>query len=537
MIELIAQLLAGLGLYFSGVGGIRTSLQQFSGRKFRDFIARASANPASAAVSGFCMGTVTQTSIGISVILAGLISRRMATVSQALPVVAWSNLGLVTLVFLNNLPIHIVAMTLAGVCGICINFGFGGRFKGWMPSLFSLGLLLLGLRLIKESMHGLSLLPGIAGALSQFNHLPFATLSVFLLGVILRVPIQSSSAVTLIGITMHSAGVFTEDQALMMVYGTALGSGLSVFLLTAHFRGIMRQITLFEAIINGLAGVLVLTLFYLEKITQIPLLLAGAQKLTGNVEMRLACLFLVQQALCVAFAYLLLPRAQQLLERLAPTTVEQDLSRPRFIHDEALMAPATALSLVEQELFGLLKRTPDYLSQLRPEAANAAPVTAALAHSGSQAILRETEHFLAELALHLPSNASLSLSLLHLERHLHLLDEVQNALHAICREMAALPSDDEALCSLRHNVAESLHMLLTTTVEAARGEASELQLLGQLTASPGEVIERLRSRYLGSGAPLSHSQRASILAITTQHERIMLTLNQISRALTPAAFS
>lgn len=539
MIELIAKLLTGLGLYFSGVGGIRANLQQLPGRKFRDFVAKATGSPLSAAWSGFAMGTVTQTSIGVTVILAGLISRGMATVRQALPIVAWSNLGLVTLVFLNNLPVHVLAMTLIGLCGICINFGFGGRFKGLMAPFFSLGLVLFGLRLMKESMHGLTSIPALA---STFSHLPFSTLSAFLLGVVLRVPIQSSSAVALIGITLHSAGIFTENQAMMMLYGTALGSGVSVFILTAHFRGVMRQITLFEGIINALAGVVMLLLFYAERLSETPLLLARVQSLTANVDLRLAYCFLVQQALCVGFAYLLLPRASTFLEKLAPTTVEQDLSRPRFIHDQAVQDPGTALALVEQELNGLLKRTPSYLQALREEkpAASTSPsATPAIQHAAAKSILTETEHFLAELSSRLGNTPEFSLSLLHMERRLHLLEEIESSVFHITQNLACLPTTvgGDPLQSFKHNVVESLDMLLTTAVEASQGEPDEVDMLRRLTASPGEVIEQLRTRYLSDTTALNHVQRAGILAITTQHERAMLTLQQMSRALTPAAIS
>src|SRR6478752_2081568 len=109
MLEIIATLLAGLGLYFIGVGGIRSSLQQIPGRRLRGFLGQATNHPVRAAASGFIAGSITQTSIGVSVILAGLIARGFMTVSQALPVIAWSNLGLVVLVFLNNLPMAVIA--------------------------------------------------------------------------------------------------------------------------------------------------------------------------------------------------------------------------------------------------------------------------------------------------------------------------------------------------------------------------------------------------------------------------------------------
>lgn len=526
MLEIIATLLAGLGFYFIGVGGIRSSLQQIPGRRLRAFLGQATNHPVRAAASGFVAGSITQTSIGVSVILAGLISRGFMTVTQALPVIAWSNLGLVVLVFLNTLPMAAIAMLLVGLGGIASNFGLGGKIKGVMSPLFSLGLVLYGLRLMKVSLQNLSAVPGFEQFMDPISG---ANLWPFLLGVILRVPIQSTSAVALIGITLNGAGVFTESQAMMVFYGTALGTGLGAYFLTSHFQGVMRQVTLFEALINCLAGITLLGLFYIEQWTSLPLIQSGLHALSSQVNDRLALGFLLQQLLCVIFAYLTLRRVPGWLAKWAPITVEQDLSKPRFIHDEALQDIQTGLSLAEREITHLLERMPEYLTCVREESKSMKHHPSETYHVASLAVLQEVNSFLADLSAKPMTHAS-SLVLLNLKHRLDMVSSINDAVFQIVLQLKKMPASN-SVQTLTHNVAESLDALLRTALDATGGDPTDVEMLRLLTSAPGEVGERLRQDYLHTGRQLEHQERSCVLTITTQHERIMWTLNQFSQTL------
>lgn len=526
MLEIIATLLAGLGLYFTGVGGIRSNLQQLPGRRFRTFLRRATASPILSAWSGFAMGTITQTSIGTAVILAGLISRGLATLRQALPIVAWSNVGLVTLVFLNTLPVHIMAMTLIGIAGICVNFGLGGRLKWLMPPLYSLGLLLFGLRLLKVGLRDLGLEPGFVAFMAL---MPGSGVVAFVLGAVLRVPIQSTSAVALIGMTLCTADIFSVNQALLMLIGTALGTGISAYYLTAHFRGEMRQIALFEAIINVLAGFVMLVLFYGTKFAGLELASLVTPR-SANPELTLAMVFLLQQALCAGFAYALAPWMPAILRKLAPLTVEEDLSRPRYIYDGAAQDVPTGLTLVEQELRDLLSRMPLYLASFRADPPPQPPPSVATLHNASQAILREVQAFLAALADRRVRSHQTSIALLQAQRRLDLMVVIEEAVHGVSGEMAR-NRPGSAISNLTHNLVESLDLALQLAIGASNGARDDLEILAQVTSAPGNAIQELRRKYLGDATPLDHDERAIAVALIGFHERVIWTLHHLCGTL------
>lgn len=528
MLEFFPIVLAGLGLYFMGVSGIRSSLQQVPGIRFRESIGRAARHPVMAAVSGFLLGTVTQTSIGVAVIFAGLIARGLATVRQALPVIAWSNMGLVVLVFLNNLPVTEVALFLIGFGGICTNFGFGGRFRGVMPSLYSLGMLLYGLRLMKDGLHTLSAHHEFEVFMGQ---LPASELLAFGFGALLRVPVQSTSAVALIGITLFQAHIFSDRETVMLFYGTSLGTGLAAYFLTSHLKGEMRQVALFEAIVNLCAGVVLLGFFYVEKWGHFPFLEGHIFGFAVEMQTRLAFIFLFQQSVCLAFAYVLMGRLSGLLERLAPCTVEQNLSRPRFIHDEAVQDIETGLSLAKQEIKGLMARLPDYLRSAGCESGSgAATPPVAVQHQSFLAVVTELQAFLAALSDRRLKNHVTSVNLLQVQRRLDLLCGMEEATHQVAHQLQGL-KPSPAVASIRHNVVESLDALLLTALDAFGGQEQDIAILERLTSAPGDVAHRLRQDYMNAHEGLTHEERAAVISIITQQERVMWLLNQISKTL------
>ncbi|WP_309398019.1 Na/Pi symporter [Cerasicoccus maritimus] len=519
--------LAGLGFYFLGVGGIRSSLQQIPGIKFREQIGRATAHPIRAAFTGFTLGTITQTSIGVAVILAGLISRGLTTVRQALPLIAWSNLGLVTLVFINYLEVHVLAMFLVGIGGICINFKLGGRFKGLFPPLYSLGLILVGLWLLKTSLTELAHHPQFDDFIQAF---PAMNLIAFLFAVLLRIPVQSTSAVAVIGIIMHKAGIFTEDQALLTFYGTAIGTAGAAYFLTAHFRGEMRQVTLFEAAINGIAGLILLALFYGERLTGAHLFHSYLEMLPGGAELHLALAFLFQQVLVVIVAYVFFKPILFYINKSAPRTVAEDLSATQFIHDQAVFDVETGLQLARQEIRGLVNRMPQYLACVRTEGKVGPTRSINVWHDSSLAIIEELESFLGAIASRRVKSTESSLELLDVQRSLDHLIAVEESMTRFVQshiELRKIP----ALHELSDTLAEALDAVIVTMLETAPTDPDDLQLIARITAAPGARAETLRQKYLHNQDSLSHDERALAIRTITRHERIAWSINQWANSL------
>ncbi|HEY1110925.1 MAG TPA: Na/Pi symporter, partial [Opitutaceae bacterium] len=142
MAEPIALFLAGLSLFFYGVGGIKTHLQGLSSRRFRRQIARWAGHPLFAGAWGFVSGAITQSATAVAFILTSFISTGLINLPRALPIVAWANLGTTVLVIFVSFDIRLAFLYVLGVSGLSLAFEVGGpRLRPAVATLFSIGLL------------------------------------------------------------------------------------------------------------------------------------------------------------------------------------------------------------------------------------------------------------------------------------------------------------------------------------------------------------------------------------------------------------
>ena len=67
----------------------------------------------------------------------------------------------------------------------------------------------------------------------------------FLVAVFLRSIVQSASAVCVVGISMAAVGVISIDQAIMIMFGSGIGSSVILYLLSINLTGRSRQVAFF----------------------------------------------------------------------------------------------------------------------------------------------------------------------------------------------------------------------------------------------------------------------------------------------------
>lgn len=527
MAELVALFLAGLALFFHGVGGIRAHLNGLTSRRLRQQLSRWARHPVLAGLCGFFFGAVTQSSTAVAFILTGLVGNGLMSTAHALPIVAWANLGTAVLVFFASFNLHLAVLYLLGVCGLAFAFNAGPpRWRPLVAALFSAALLFYGLHLMKGSFAPLA---GYAWFKDLAAFLHGSVFATFALGMILRLLVQSSSAIAVIAIALAHGGLLSSDQAAMMMYGTGAGVGLSIYLLSANLQGIARQLALYQAIINASAGLILGLLYYVEQVTSLPLALGLARRLADTDGLQLAFAFLFLQVTAVAAALFFARFAPGWLEKLAPPTREQDLSRPRHLSENALEDPESALDLVEKEQAELLGRLPAQLAAVLPDTAAGATAPEILHRSGA-AVASEVQSFLHELAEREVDHDT-SRRVLDLERRLTLLTSLNDNVHAFVDTYAQLTGGAPAEGGFVHNLAESLHTLLLTAVDARRAaDPAEIELLLRLTADRGDLMERMRRNLLAAPEPLDHQHKSRLFYLTSLFERIVWLLRQLALA-------
>src|SRR5580704_18890770 len=191
VIVTIAPLLAGLGLFFSGVHLISSNLTPLAGKRFRRLLTRATMHRWLGALTGILAGIVTQstnavTHVTISLVSAGIIDKR-----RAMPIPVWAHVGASLLVMLVAVDLRIGASYIVALAGFAIYFGMdrADQVRHLVATFLGIGLLFLGIETLKSGAEPLRDFIVQQGILAQAARYPIILL---LLGLVLTLLRQSS---------------------------------------------------------------------------------------------------------------------------------------------------------------------------------------------------------------------------------------------------------------------------------------------------------------------------------------------------------
>ncbi len=359
-IDVFASILAGLGLFFIGIKGIAANLSQLAGRSLRQWVAHSTGSYPMSALIGVLAGGVTQSTNAITVILMSLATADLITLRQATPILVWANVGTAALVLLVAVDIHLFVLVITALAGFCYYMKLD-RSPRWRPivsALFAISLLFLGLELMRSGTLELRAIGWVRAFLeisAQWS------VSAFLVGTVLALLVQSSATVTVIAIAMAAAGLLTLEQSMMTVFGASVGSGLSTYIIISGVTGTSRQLPILQALVKILGVAALLPFFIAERLFDVPLLAHAIRFVTHDPSKQVALVYLACQIAAVGVQAVFDKPLQPLLRRLAPPSVEEAVSKPRYLYHQALGEPETALALVDREQARVFSFLPLYL--------------------------------------------------------------------------------------------------------------------------------------------------------------------------------
>ncbi|MGU3494989.1 Na/Pi symporter [Xanthobacteraceae bacterium A53D] len=524
---ILAELLAGLGLLFVGLKLMGTHLQQAMGRGVRNLLRAATVSRMRGFLCGAVTGAITQSSNAVTLIAANLVRGGVFSTRNAIPVVAGANVGTSVLVFIASVNLRMAVFYLVGMVGLAFHFRLDkrARLREWMGVLLGLALLFLGLDFIKSAPAELDL----AAAAQSVGQLLTPTRG-FLLGCVLALITQSASTPTILAVAMVQAQVLGMSDGVFFVIGANLGSGLATLVSAGEMKGEGRQLC-FGAIQVKIAGCL------LVWAAAVAAPLAGidrdsllAQLAGGDPAFALSIVFLVLQLSGAVVVVSLVEFSERLAVRFSPPTHEDRLSRPHFIHDQAVKDPPSALDLVARETGRLITLLPDLLPDLdQPDASGKAVRLAAW--RGADAIAGATEHFVTELIDQRLPRAELDLAL-RAQAQVELVRALQETLH----ELGGVVDGFAPPPPLAFNLSESLRAVLMVLSDAVPADDMEvdLALLETLTADRSDLLERLR-RDLAATCAAGGDEARALMRATSLFERALWLVRRLCLALRPHA--
>ncbi|MGE0078368.1 MAG: Na/Pi cotransporter family protein [Bacteroidales bacterium] len=225
-------LLGSLGLFLFGMKMMSESLQKVAGDKMRSILSSMTSNRFMGILTGLLVTMVIQSSSATTVMVVSFVNAGLLTLVQSIGVIMGANIGTTVTAWLISLlgfkfSIVLIAIPLIGL-GFPLLFSKKTSLKSWGELVVGFSLLFIGLDFLKNSVPRIDQSPELFSFLTNYANLGYLSVLIFLLiGTLLTIVIQSSSATMALTLVMCSQGWISFDLAAAMVLGENIGTTIT----------------------------------------------------------------------------------------------------------------------------------------------------------------------------------------------------------------------------------------------------------------------------------------------------------------------
>jgi phosphate:Na+ symporter len=231
LLAIFPYLLGGIGLFLAGMILMSDGLKAAAGGSLQRILERWTGTTPSAFFFGVGLTALLQSSSATTITTIGFVSAGLLSFAAAIGVIIGANVGTTStgwIVALLGFKLNVgaIALPFIGVGALIWLLGNGRRAQLGM-ALVGFGLIFVGIDFLQDGMGGLAQNIDFSG-LSQ-NSL-FDHLALVLIGALMTVLLQSSSAAVALTLTALHSGAIGLDQAAYLVIGQNLGTTVKAVL-------------------------------------------------------------------------------------------------------------------------------------------------------------------------------------------------------------------------------------------------------------------------------------------------------------------
>ena len=278
MEQVIFQVLGGLGLFIFGMRIMSEGLKRVAGQRLRTVLAAVSSNRIIACATGALVTSIIQSSSTTTVMLVGFVDAGLMSLTQAIGVILGANVG--TTVTAQLIAFKLDAYALPAIAaGVLLRFFVSStKWQQWGEVLLGFGMLFYGLATMKTGLAPLRSSPTFINFLTgiQAQDLREIILCV-LLGTVITIAVQSSSATVGITMALASQGLISFEAGVALILGDNIGTTITAELASIgsglHAHQTARAHTLFNII--GVLLIISVFPYFINTVTYLTMKLQG----------------------------------------------------------------------------------------------------------------------------------------------------------------------------------------------------------------------------------------------------------------------
>lgn len=260
-------LIGSLGLFLYGMKLMSESLQKVAGSKMRNILSALTNNRFKGVFTGAVVTTTIQSSSATTVMVVSFVNAGLLSLTGAVAVIMGANIGTTVTAWIISLlgfkvKLSFLSLPLIGL-SFPLFFSKNGMKKSWGEFIIGFAILFIGLQFLKESVPDIKSNPEALSFLSAYTNLGFISVLLFvLIGTLLTIIIQSSSATMALTLVLTYNGLISFELAAAMVLGENIGTTITANLAALVANASAKRAARAHLLFNIFGVIWILAIFY-----------------------------------------------------------------------------------------------------------------------------------------------------------------------------------------------------------------------------------------------------------------------------------
>lgn len=266
MLLQILTLLGALGMFLFGMNMMSSGLQKASGNRLRKLLSSITSNRFRGVLTSFGITALIQSSSATTVMVVGFVNAGLLTLIQAVGVIMGANIGTTMTAWIITLlgfkaDISIIAVPLMAL-GFILSMMKSEKRKNIGEFIIGFALLFLGLSFMKSSVPDLESSPEVLSFIRGWTNYGFGSVLLFLLiGTVLTLILQSSSATVALTMVMLTMGWMPFEYSAAMILGENIGTTITANIAATVGNTSAKRAALAHTVFNVFGVIWALTFF------------------------------------------------------------------------------------------------------------------------------------------------------------------------------------------------------------------------------------------------------------------------------------
>lgn len=268
-------LIGSLGFFIYGMKMMSEGLQQVAGNRLRTMMGRITSNRVSGVLTGFGTTAIIQSSSVTTVMTVSFVNAGIMTLRQSAGIMMGANIGTTItawLVLLLGFKVSVSDYAYVIIAfATPLIFMIKGKARSYATTIFGFCILFIGLDVLTDAVPHLDQDSSIVQFFVNFKDAWYGPIMFVILGALVTIVIQSSSAAMTLTLAMVSAGTIPFEVACAMVLGENIGTTITAELASlvanVHAKRSARIHSLFNLI--GVGWMLLIFPFFLKGLSYI----------------------------------------------------------------------------------------------------------------------------------------------------------------------------------------------------------------------------------------------------------------------------